>query len=295
MNDVKESRSLLRPGFLLPFCIDMGWGWLYIRDMIRILRVEDLKGEGPYNYSQHTIEMRRAHNNNPLTPSPWDDGLDSDVLHGRMYFGFDSEESFLLWFGGWEAELNAAGYVLTEWEVDDSDDENFAKGGHQIIFLRENARKLDARPLVEGPQRKPEHRFQRGYYDEHDDGQLDWVAEQSDKVRARSRESAMQQAYLYSKQLMKGSGSLYVDGVLTSGSLRVEGYSLGGPFGKNPSIAQKVRDGYPRWTEQMKQVEDSWTGPDWIKKLAEEAPLITEEKIRSALAQEAMGWMGKTT
>lgn len=247
--------------------------------------MEDLNGEGPYNYNRHTIEMRRAHNDNPLTPSPWDDGL-GEVMTGHLYFGFDSEEAFASWFGGWEAELNAGGYVLAEYEIDDWGVGNFFKGGRQVVFRKEVARKLGHRQMVEGPQRKPEHRYQRNYYDDHDDVRVvDWEIGQSDRIRAaRMREAVMQQqALMYSKQL-KGYGKLSMDGGLTFEELSPRGVGKtqlldSRAYGKKPSIAQSVRDAYPRWNEQMKEVVggDSWNGPDWIKRLAEEAPLLSKD------------------
>jgi hypothetical protein len=230
--------------------------------MIRILRVEDAKGLGPYNYNRHTIEMRRAHNGNWKTPSPYDDGL-GNRMTGCMYFGFESEQAFRSWFGGWEAELDAAGYFLTEWEVEE---EYVRRGGKQLVFERGRATKVRERKLVEGPQRNPKHRYRRSYYEEHDDGEEDWTTEQSDK----SRRLEKTQAELYLQAYTPVEIELFGSAVM--GEVRV---TSGWPKAQTNNSLMRETTG--RWLnkDEVQVAGDSWIGPDWIKRLAEEAPKVS--------------------
>lgn len=121
-----------------------------------VYRVEKAdSSQGPYSYNEHLTEMHEAHDrNNPNTPPPRMDRI--AVVRDRHQFGFDSMTALRAWFGGYEAHLHTAGYLVKVFKVDEKE---IDYGNKQLTFRRGEAVEVDRFALVEGPVMEPSMKY----------------------------------------------------------------------------------------------------------------------------------------
>lgn len=111
---------------------------------MRVLRIEDANGLGPYHST--TVLC------NPYPecqPGPFDDGFER--IYNNFKFGFLTDDQLLNWFDPsverckdyWEI-LSDCNYNIVEFEVDDC---YVVKGKNQIQFDRDEARIINIIPV----------------------------------------------------------------------------------------------------------------------------------------------------
>jgi len=112
---------------------------------MRIFRVEDLTGDGPYSQSGPLYGQFRHDEPNPLKRteqhhSPFENDPLRDMLlrlggFTSYVYGFDSKGQAREWFSRerWRKAMALAGFYLTEWEVDPGD---VIEGYKQVMFIR---------------------------------------------------------------------------------------------------------------------------------------------------------------
>lgn len=108
---------------------------------MKVFRIENSDGTGPYRHSEIGIELCRIHGGTPKHPRPLDD-TDPEGKHlinflwqDRSYiFGFSSLEQLLAWFLD-ELELLAEhGFVVSVYESS-----QVVEGKFQVIFIKESS------------------------------------------------------------------------------------------------------------------------------------------------------------
>ena len=108
---------------------------------MKVFRIENSDGTGPYRHSEIGIELCRIHSGIPKHPGPFDD-RDSNGKHlinflwqDRSYiFGFSSLEQLLAWFLD-ELELLAQ----HEFVVSVYESSQVVCGNFQVIFIKESS------------------------------------------------------------------------------------------------------------------------------------------------------------
>ena len=129
---------------------------------MRIYRVEDLEGEGPYGDDDSwcsTPKMFERHHRSSRTPSPDRDGmylpLSMEVrLEGGIprwtvtsHFGFRTLKQLRSWFTpAARRSLSECGYVISVYEAPD---EYVYLGNRQLVFWLGGSKKVDERDLSE--------------------------------------------------------------------------------------------------------------------------------------------------
>ena len=130
---------------------------------MRLYRVEDLEGGGPYGEDFgswcSTSKLFERHQWSPKTPSPGDDGghlpLFMHVRHGHgapdrtveTRFGFHTLKQLRSWFTPTaRCNLSKCGYFLSVYEAPD---EYVHLGNHQLVFWLEGSEKVDELDLSE--------------------------------------------------------------------------------------------------------------------------------------------------
>lgn len=98
---------------------------------MRIYRVENVRGEGPYCANANLSKMWDEHNNSKSHPCPLADSM-SPVAPWEI-FGFDSIEKLQDWFHGFEEDLNVAGFAVNVYEVEEW---RLNRGRKQVAFNR---------------------------------------------------------------------------------------------------------------------------------------------------------------
>ena len=108
---------------------------------MKVFRIENSNGTGPYRHSEIGIELCRIHSGIPKHPGPFDDRdsngkpLCNFLWQDRSYiFGFSSLEQLLAWFLD-ELELLAEhGFVVSVYKSS-----QVVEGKFQVIFIRESS------------------------------------------------------------------------------------------------------------------------------------------------------------
>ena len=122
---------------------------------MRIYRVEDLEGDGPYGDDGSwctTPKMFERHHRSSRTPSPDRDGtrlplsmevrLEGDILRRTVtsHFGFRTLKQLRSWFTpAARRNLSKCGYVLSVYEAPD---EYVHLGNHQLVFWPGGSKKI---------------------------------------------------------------------------------------------------------------------------------------------------------
>ena len=108
---------------------------------LRILRLENSQGQGVYACAYGTA---CAHAANSPDPSPREDGI--PAIRAREYCGFIDETQMRNWFSNrkMDMRLYEQGIEVSTYLVDE---QYVRKGGHQIVFERDEATMVDRQPL----------------------------------------------------------------------------------------------------------------------------------------------------
>lgn len=114
-----------------------------------VYRIEDEAAWGPYadNWGGHPIlgAMLEKHNGD-LSQFP-NDEVDFDFyIDSSLFFGFDSIEAAVRWFGGHFDQLHEAGYHVAVYEIDE-DYVQVGRSGKQVVFPLGEAERVQTMPM----------------------------------------------------------------------------------------------------------------------------------------------------
>jgi len=110
---------------------------------MRVFRVEDWEGGGPYMFAGERphatgkLELMPYVHKAPEHPSPQTEGIATTYSMENYYCGFESLDKMKVWFKNFETALFESYMDVTEWEVE----KEFIKfGKKQLIFQKRYAR-----------------------------------------------------------------------------------------------------------------------------------------------------------
>lgn len=114
---------------------------------MRVYRVENCDGRGPYTSGRDLREMTVSHNSNLAAYPVFYRDINIDYSEARKcHCGFISINQLLQWFDGFYTLLSNNGFKVTIWEVE----EEFVKiGKKQLCFRKEQSVLVEIREFID--------------------------------------------------------------------------------------------------------------------------------------------------
>lgn len=110
---------------------------------MRIYRIENAKGDGPYTSSHDfKYELQNAHQNDALRPGVRDDIIEFD--RNIHICGFQKYGHMNTWFDGWLDKLKSQGFKLVKYKVSQK---YVLKGTGQLVFKPNKAKLISTREI----------------------------------------------------------------------------------------------------------------------------------------------------
>lgn len=109
---------------------------------MKVFRIEDSNGVGPYSRSWKRLRKMFNCHSGSSHPSPFKEDLNvyedkgGDVEERPHFCGFPTLDQMKVWFRGFRASLNKAGFKLSIYEVGHR---NVQIGEKQLLFRRDAA------------------------------------------------------------------------------------------------------------------------------------------------------------
>lgn len=105
---------------------------------MKVYRVQNSKGIGPYQGSKNANDWRKKLNKRHwrIRPTPQAEGI---YLHEKHFCGFKSLKSLYDWFVGFLGRLEASGFKIICYEINPK---NVMMGSQQVVFRKSKRRRI---------------------------------------------------------------------------------------------------------------------------------------------------------